>query len=504
VAVQWWPLAVLAALAIGIAVGGLVPRWPGLVHLVALPPLDLAVDLRLLVARAPSYPALLLGAALSVSIRTLLFGTLLFTIGRAPSFGSGLVRALKLYLAALVPLTAAASLEFAGLAAVYAWYAWGGLALTMVTALWLAPRALAPRGSRLRGVPIVLASVLALLVVGAVAKLTGTWGAVLTVVASAGLTAATLVYLGTEGAPSRSSTPAVALLVALTAVVPMHGSPSGQVAPNAAILVVPGVDTSSGRGAAYRLDVEEIGFPCDRVFYFSYRGPGEGAPSGEAPCPIRLHRPYAETSTQRPLAELVEMFALQVEEIQRATQAAPLVAVTHSQGGAIAWRAVSEGRAVNVSHVIALAGFPHSPVAYPPPGDDGPGRAGADALRVLSWFSRFLGAGAFDPDAPLARELLARPNGLEDVFAQPLPPGVTGASLFATMDLVVAPEGWEFPDTPATMDDTTHVRVVGSAAAELAVREILTGEDASGASVAGAVLDAALPSFMPPAAEPSR
>ncbi|HKX25531.1 MAG TPA: hypothetical protein VJP08_04355, partial [Actinomycetota bacterium] len=175
-ALQWWPLAVLAALAIGIAVGGLVPRWPGLAHLVALPPLDLAVDLRLLVARAPSYPALLLGAALSVSIRTLLLGTLLFTIGRAHSFGSGLVRALKLYLAALVLLAAAAGLEFAGLAAVYAWYAWGGLALTMVTALWLAPRALAPRGSRLRGVPIVLASVLALLVVGAVAKLTGTWG----------------------------------------------------------------------------------------------------------------------------------------------------------------------------------------------------------------------------------------------------------------------------------------------------------------------------------------
>jgi pimeloyl-ACP methyl ester carboxylesterase len=500
VAAQWWPLAVLAALAIGIAVGGLVPRWPGLAHLVALPPLDLAVDLRLLVARAPSYPALLLGAALSVSIRTLLLGTLLFTIGRAHSFGSGTVRALKLYLAALVPLAIAAGLEFAGLAAVYAWYALAGLALTMVTALWLAPRALAPRGSRLRGVPIVLASVLALLVVGGVAKLTGTWGAVLTVVASAGLTAATLVFLGSERAPPRSSTPAVALLVAFTAMAPLHGSPSGQVAPNATLLVVPGVDTSSGRGVAYRLDVEGIGFPCDRVFYFSYRGPGEGAPSGEAPCPIRLHRAYAEPSTQRPLAELVEMFALQVEEIQLATGDAPLVVVTHSQGGAIAWQAVAEGRAPNVSHLIALAGFPHSPVAYPAPGEDGPGRAGADVLRVLSWFSRFLGTGTFDPDAPLARELLARSNGLEDVFAQPLPAGVSTASLFATMDLVVAPEGHEFPATPATMVDTTHVGVVGSAAAELAIREILAGEETSSTSVAGAVLDAALPAFLPPAA----
>jgi pimeloyl-ACP methyl ester carboxylesterase len=236
------------------------------------------------------------------------------------------------------------------------------------------------------------------------------------------------------------------------------------------------------------------------VFYFSYRGPGEGAPSGEAPCPIRLHRQYAETSTQRPLAELVELFGQQVDAIRQATGDAPLVVVTHSQGGAIAWQAVAEGRAANVSHIIALAGFPHSPVAYPVPGENGPGRAGADALRVLSWFSRFLGAGTFDPDAPLARELLARSDGLEDVFAQPLPAGVSGASLFASMDLVVAPEGHEFPDTPATIVDTTHVGVVGSAAAELAIRDILAGEDASGTSVAGAVLDAVLPAFMPPAA----
>jgi hypothetical protein len=77
---------------------------------------------------------------------------------------------------------------------------------------------------------------------------------------------------------------------------------------------------------------------------------------------------------------------------------------------------------------------------------------------------------------------------------------VSGASLFASMDLVVAPEGYEFPDTSATMVDTTHVGVVGSAATELAIRDILAGEDASGTSVAGAVLDAVLPAFMPPAA----
>lgn len=261
------------------------------------------------------------------------------------------------------------------------------------------------------------------------------------------------------------------------------------------------MDTSSGHGAAYRLDPPAIGFSCERVFYFSYRGPGEGAPPGEAPCPIRLHRPYSQTATQRPLSVLTESFAAQVEAINGETGDAPVVVVTHSQGAAIAWQALAGGRASGVSHLIVLGGFPHSPVGYPPPSVDGPGRVGGDVLRVLSWASRFLEVGAFDPDTTLARELLARPDGLEAVFGRPLPPGVTGATVFATMDLIAAPEGHVVPGVSSATVTATHVSIIEVPETEEAIRSLLAGRPPGGVDPLAAILDAALPAWLPPPAE---
>lgn len=501
-AARWWPLAGLALLAVSVSVAGLVPRWPGLVHMVAVPPLDLAADLRVWVARAPSYPAFLVGAGISVVVRAAFLGALLATLGAVPTLGAGVLRGLGLYAAALVPLAVAAGVEFAGLASVYAWYAWAGIVLVLLVAIVVGPRTIPP-GARLRRIPTLLGYLPALVVVGTLAELAGEWGAVIGIVASAALTAVVLDRLS-RPAPQRRPGVAPAVGAVLALGLGSLSSPAAAPAPvdpGAVLLVVPGIDTSSGRGAAYRLDPVAMGFDCDRVFYFSYRGPGEGAPAGEAPCPIRLHRPYAQTSTQRPLGELVAVFAEQVEAIEMATDGAPMVVVTHSQGGAVAWAALAGGRVQGVSHLIALAGFPHSPVGYPPPGDDGPGRVGADALRVLSWLSRFVGVGTFDPDSPLARELLARPDGLEDVFAGPLPPEAAAATLFATLDLAVAPEGYEFPGTPAGVLDTTHAAMPRTGAAEEAIREVLAGRAPDGATLVAAIVGPAIPAWLPPPTE---
>lgn len=491
-------------LAVALALVNVLPRWPGLVQVVAVPPLDLAGDLRLLVARSDSYQAFLFGTVVSVAVRTAILGTLLFTLGVVSSLGGGLIRAAGLYLASVVPLAIAAGLDFAGLGAVYAWYAWAGLGLTILVAVVVAPRVV-PRGARLRRIPTVLGYILALALLGLLADLTGPGGAVAGIVLSAVLTAFTLDRL-VSPAPAgrrRAAVATAALAVALVSGAPPAGVTSGQVASNAVLVIVPGVDTASGLGAAYRLDPEALGFPCDRVFYFSYRGPGEGALPGEAPCPIRLHRPYSPTATQRPLADLVETFGLQVDAIRAESGDAPIVVVTHSQGAVIAWRAVASGRVTGVTHLVALAGFPHSPVGYPPPGENGEGRVGADALRVLAWGSRFLGVGAYDPDEPLAREILASPTGLESVFGQPLPSGVAGAMLFATADLVVAPEGHRVPGAPTATVDVTHTRITESPRAEESVREILEGSPPSGDSVMAAVLDPVFPAFLPPPVDPS-
>jgi pimeloyl-ACP methyl ester carboxylesterase len=494
-----WPLAVMVAAAVGLTLSGMVPVWSGLVHVVALPPLDLALDLRLLVARSPSYSLFLAGVAVSLVARSMLLGALLLGVGLVPSFGPGIARAAKLYVLALVPLAVAAALEFAGLAAVYAMYAWVGLTLTLLTAILFSPRALALRGTRLQRVPVVLGYLLAVAGVGALARLTEPWGAFPAVTVSAILTGFVLVRLA-RPAPERGMHAATAAVILAAS---LHAPPveHAQVQPDPVLLVVPGVDTSSGFGAGYRLDPTALGFSCDRVFYFSYRGPDPGeVPQGQAPCPIRLHQGYFPPATQRPLSELVETFAAQVEAVRSQVGDAPVVVVTHSQGAVIAWRAVAEGRTPGVTHLIGLAGFPHSPVGYPPPWEEGPGRIGADALRVLSWVSRLMGFGSFEPDAPLPREILARSDGLESIFAQPLPSEVQTALLFSTADLIAAPQGHLLPYGVTTTIDATHVGIVRSTRTEEAIRQILGGGSPSRDSLLAAVIDPFLPAWLPPPA----
>ena len=52
------PLARLAFLVTILGLAGLLPRWPGILHEVALPPLDLFADIRVLMVQANSYPLL--------------------------------------------------------------------------------------------------------------------------------------------------------------------------------------------------------------------------------------------------------------------------------------------------------------------------------------------------------------------------------------------------------------------------------------------------------------
>lgn len=502
---RWWPLAALTVLTLSLARAGAVPTWPGLVHAVALPPLDLALDLRLIVARAPGYPQLAVAVAASLILRTLVLGALFVTLGVTPSPRAAFGYAARLYAAATVVLAVAGGLGFAGLASLYAWYAWLGLGLTVVTALILTTRRLARPGTRLRRLPIVFGYLVALAGLGALGRVEP-WGTAAAVVASAVLTGVVLTRL--VAPPSahggRTAAPAAAAATGFLLAAPLLIAPAAAqvpVAPDASLLVVPGVDTASGQGAAYRLDPVALGFPCDRVFYFSYRGPEGDAPQGEAACPLRLHRPYSPQATQQPLGQIVDAFDRQLVAIGTETGGAPVVVVTHSQGAVVAWRAAARGRAGDVPLLIALAGFPHSPMGYPPPRVAGPGRIGADGLRALSWLSRVVGFGTFDPDAPLARETLARANGLEEVFAEPLPPETAGVLLFATADTIAAPEGHDMPGAATLTIGSTHVGIIESPAAEAAVRAILSGGRPSEDRLLAPVLAGILPAFLPPATE---
>src|SRR5690606_10791949 len=80
-------LAVTAVVTV-LAATGVLPRWSGLIHLVALPPLDLIADLRVLAAAAPGYPAFLGGLALSLAVRITVLAVLLGGVDRPATTSS--------------------------------------------------------------------------------------------------------------------------------------------------------------------------------------------------------------------------------------------------------------------------------------------------------------------------------------------------------------------------------------------------------------------------------
>jgi hypothetical protein len=498
---RWWPLAALACIVVGLASAGALPRWPGLVHAVALPPLDVAFDVRVLVARASSYPLFAIGALVSLTVRSLILAALLGALGFDEPFRDRLRRTAGFYLVAWIPATLAAGLSFAALAALYHWYFWVGLAVLIVTSTAVMPVLF--RGSmRIRRV---LGYLFLLTLMGGLAQATGPWGSVAVVPVSAAVTLATLNYRTRRRRQApvgiAPSVLALAYLIAAVGLPPLAASSVRaqlNAESEAVLFLVPGVDTSSGHGALYRFDPTALGFSCDRVFYYSYLGPGPGAPRGDARCSIRLHAPYGKQETQLPIEQLTNAFATQVAAIRQRT-VGPVIVITHSQGNLIAWRGLTGEMVAGVSHLIMLAGFTQNPAPYPPRGDDGSGRVGGDILRALTGLARGIGIGGFNPDAPLARQTLAAPGAIQRILSEPLPSGLQALSLAATFDapLISGDRSIQGARDGGAVD-TTHVGLVTSARTADLLRRFLAGQPERSVTLLAVVLGWVTPGFGSP------
>jgi hypothetical protein len=207
-------------------------------------------------------------------------------------------------------------------------------------------------------------------------------------------------------------------------------------------------DGSMGSDAAmYRLDLRTLGYPPDRVFHFSYRGPGQGS-SGGAGTPYRFHEPYRKEDTLRPIAASAALLGRLVEKVHAAGGGRHIDIVAHSQGGVVAQfylgRIYDPGRPAGpvVDHLVTIAS-PHRGADLAGLEDRLDGVLnGRTALRGIDWIAGALGAPP--PGSPAARDL-AVGSPVLDELARDWKGTVATTTIAAGVDLVVPPQRTHLP-----------------------------------------------------------
>jgi hypothetical protein len=446
---------VLSAVVVLLAVIGVLPVWPGLIHAVGLPPLGQMTDLRVLFVDATGYPTFLLGLALSFVVRTVVLATMLGpwswrTVGFAARFH---------LLALPFSLVGAASL-FSGPATLFYLLFWIGasvgiVALALLGALpWAGSTTLrhAVTSSVHSGLRLgtIGAYVVSVMLLGAVADWGGATAQVALVPVSAALTYVTAwVLLDDPGwtwlRAARRGLAGVAAIGVVALVAVVVAGPAGPADPrdevarrDGSLMLMSGVDSSSGSGAILEIDPLSLGFSCEQAYYFSYAGPGDGQPQEHAQCEIRTGVPYEPDDTFSSTPVLVEHFLGQVRGLP-----APVTVATHSQGVWIVWEALAEHGADGVEDVILIGPFADNPVSYPADRAPEHGRVGTDIIEhVIANVARPGGTSAFSHDAPLAVELLGAPEQTEAIYAKPLPEDVGAVAIASTFDLPFQIDTW--------------------------------------------------------------
>ncbi|WP_409331568.1 hypothetical protein [Trujillonella humicola] len=447
----WRRCALLPALALGVVVlaaAGVVPTWPGLVHLVGLPPLDLFADLRVLLVATGSWPAFVVLLVLVFAARVAVLAFLMGGLDRAR------LRFAALFYAVVLPLLGlVAFLDAAAYTVLYSRVFWVALTVVAIVVLTDGPvpwqgtarlrRAIAGGWREALRLEVTLPYAAVVLALGALADRLPALtlplvpvSALATVLAIRALSRPVPAWVRPRSALARLGAFAVVLAVAGTAFVSTRGvaMPADADPRPGSLLIMSGINSSSGSGAIFEVEVERLGFDCDQTYYFSYAGTGDGQPQNSATCPIRTGAPYQPEDTQRPVEEQVELLAEQVSDLPR-----PVVVAAHSHAVWVAWEAAGRGAPIDV--LVFVGAFADSPLGYPPQGEDGTGRVLGDLIRafvpVTDWVDFH-----FRPDAPASRELLATPGAASRIMDRPLPPGVRSLSITSATDLPLMPGGW--------------------------------------------------------------
>ncbi|MEE2031672.1 hypothetical protein [Rhodococcus chondri] len=440
---RWWRLAVAAVLVVLLAATDAIPTWPGLIHLVALPPLDQFADLRILLSHASSWPLFLVLLAGVTAVRVALMAWLL------GGFDARRLRfAALFYTVAFGPVLLAAFADATAYAVLYSRLFWPAVALIAVLLLVLGPvpwqgesrlrDAVASTWRRGLRVEVMLPYCAVVLTLGAVADRVPALTLPLVPV-SAVATGLAIALMNRPALRRPGAVPtalAAVLVVASTVFVATRGYDEPEPGPpqSGSLLLLSGINSTSGRGTIHATDVHRLGYRCDQVYYFSYAGPGDGQPQRGATCPIRTGAPYGPSDTQRPFQVQVDLFVGQASALPR-----PLVVAAHSHAVWVVWEAIATGR-VGADALLLVGPFPSTPTGYPSPHVDAPGRVFGDLLRVATPVADLVRF-HFDPDTPAARELLGTAGAAESILSRPLPATVRAMALPSAADLPLMPDG---------------------------------------------------------------
>jgi hypothetical protein len=467
-----------AAMGVLAAVGA-APWWPTVATAVALPPLDLFHDLRLLLSATPGRAEFAAGLAIVLVARAALLAWLLSGLFRRP-VREALGFTARFYGLALVPMTIAAIAAYAAGATLFYLLFWVGLGLAAVTFVLLAP---APWQLSLRvwrggaGMITAVAYLGLLAVVSAVADVNVALG----LAASAALTLGAVAVLVTgrflvaRGVVAGLAGVTTALLVWTVASGPAE--PEYDIAFDAvprqdgSLVIMSGIDSASGDGAIFEVHPRALGFSCGQTYYYSYAGPGDGAPQREAACPIRTGAPYEPIDTYRSPRQLTPWFVTQIERLPP-----PVTVVTHSQGVWVAHHAIAAGAVPAVDRVVYLGPFPDSWVRYPVGDERGAGRVGAAALDWLT--GQPLVEAEFSAGAPLSRDVLSSDRAIDVIMRRPLPEGVQALSIPSTFDLPLMGDWRLINADDACPVPVIHPNLPYGAEAHQAVRDFLAGSEA--------------------------
>ena len=466
------PLAALPLVAEGIIGGllvlaGAVPASAAGVPSTAVFPLDIFFDLKQSIAFGEDWSYVVAALGVAIIVRGgVLASTLWLSEGRPGSFALAWARGCRIALIAVFVLLPSAALFFTAAATRYAPFLWVGALLGVVGSILIARKATKidvgggeSQGGGVPEAPNFISYAYLVTAFGAAMSFLAEdskWPAALLLMCLGPLHALFLVgwreHLRAGTYPGGGTIVTVVSILLIAALFTLSAydrfirdpSPVRKAPARGMLILLGGADSTSKTGALADLDPRILGFPRGAARQLSYAGAG---------------KPYGIEDTRESLLRSARVIGPQIASAEQ-----PRHFIGHSQAGLILDR-LAELNLPLPEKAVLLATPPETQptVDIPRADQSGPGRAGGDLARGISWLLDKVGGQAFDVDAPNT------PTNLRSVDPRTNP--TPTLAVWALADSVWLEDDWRRPTDINIVALTDHVGVTDNAQALAAARD---------------------------------